>query len=413
MYNIPVMLPYFDQEEAEEVAKVLASGWVAQGNKVAAFEKCVADYEHVAHGVATTSCTTALHLALAALGVNERHDCIVPSFTFTATPNAVRYTGATPVFADVAPDTYNLDPDGLELLIQAQYDDTLINKKTGKRLHTIVVVNLFGLCADLPRINEIAKKYGLSVLQDSACAFGAKIGNTMEADFGNMSCLSFHPRKSITTGEGGMVLTNDGEKASHMRALRSHGATISEIDRHKKAGYLMPDFEELGYNYRMTDIQAAVGIAQMGKMDFITNSRRQKAALYDQLIQDMGIDFIFPPHVPEGYFHTYQSYVCVMDTAGLGFQGDAIADIEKASNLRNEMMSKLDALGIATRVGTHATHMLGHYRDRYGFAPETYKISYMLDRLSITLPLYVQMTEQDQITALQALKEVKTALLGG
>lgn len=175
----------------------------------------------------------------------------------------------------------------------------------------------------------------------------------------------------------------------------------------------MPDFEELGYNYRMTDIQAAVGIAQMGKMDFITNSRRQKAALYDQLIQDMGIDFIFPPHVPEGYFHTYQSYVCVMDTAGLGFQGDAIADIEKASNLRNEMMSKLDALGIATRVGTHATHMLGHYRDRYGFAPETYKISYMLDRLSITLPLYVQMTEQDQITALQALKEVKTALLGG
>ena len=413
MYNIPVMMPYFDQDEAEEVSKVFASGWVAQGAKVAEFERMVAAHEHVAHGVAVTSCTTALHLALVTLGVNANHDCILPSFTFTATPNAVLYTGATPIFADVTMETYNLDPDGVERIIRERYDSDLINKETGKRLRTIIAVNLFGLCADLPRINAIAEQYGLSVLQDSACAFGAKIGETMEADFGNMSCLSFHPRKSITTGEGGMVLTNDEAQASHIKTLRSHGATVSEIDRHKTAGYLMPDFNELGYNYRMTDIQAAVGIAQMRKMEFITHTRRQKAAVYDRLIRDMGIDFLRPPHVPAGYYHTYQSYVCVMDLERLGFRAGEIADIEQASNLRNEIMGKLDELGIATRVGTHATHLLGHYKDRYGFAPETYKVSYMLDKLSMTLPLYVQMTEQDQIRVLQALMDVKTELWGG
>jgi len=402
------MIPYFDHEEAEEVAKVIASGWVAQGSKVAAFEQMVAAYEHVAHGVAATSCTTALHLALLALGVGEGHDCIVPSFTFTATPNSVLYTGATPIFADVTADTYNIDPDEIERIIREQYDDNLINKQTGNKLKTIIAVNLFGLCADLPRINAIAETYGLSILQDSACAFGAKIDGRPEADFGNMACLSFHPRKSITTGEGGMVLTNDADRAAYMKTLRSHGATVSEIDRHKQAGYLMPDFNELGYNYRMTDIQAAVGIAQMRKMDFITNTRRQKAALYDRLIGEMGIDFLTPPHVPKGYFHTYQSYVCVLDMERLGCR-----DIEEAAHLRNELMSKLDARGIATRVGTHATHMLGHYRDRCGFAPEDFKVSYMLDGLSVTLPLYVQLTEQDQVRVLQALLDVKTELLGG
>lgn len=408
MDNLPVMIPYFDQEEAEEVAKVIATGWVAQGNKVAEFEQMVAAYEHVAHGVATTSCTTALHLALLALGVGEGHDCIVPSFTFTATPNSVLYTGATPIFADVTEDTYNLDPDCVERIIQEQYDTNLTHKQTGNQLKTIIAVNLFGLCADLPRINAIAKKYGLSVLQDSACAFGAKIDDTMEADFGNMACLSFHPRKSITTGEGGMVLTNDATQAAYMKTLRSHGATVSEVDRHKQAGYLMPDFDELGYNYRMTDIQAAVGIAQMRKMEFITGIRRQKAALYDKLIREMGLDFLKPPHVPAGYFHTYQSYVCVLDAARLGIQ-----DMEAATRIRNEIMSKLDAQGIATRVGTHATHMLGHYRDRYGFTPEEFKVSRMLDGLSITLPLYVQLTEQEQIRVLQTLLDVKTELLGG
>jgi dTDP-4-amino-4,6-dideoxygalactose transaminase len=411
MSNIPVIIPYFTQEEAEEVAKVLDSNWVAQGTKVAEFEKMVASYEQVKYGIATTSCTTALHLALLEMGINERHDCIVPSFTFTASPNSILYTGATPIFADVSRDTYNLDPDCLEQIIQEQYDSCMANKKTGKQLKAIMAVSLFGLCADLPRINAIANKYELLVLQDSACAFGAKINGIMEANFGNMSCLSFHPRKSITTGEGGMVLTNDKDVATRLRSLRSHGATISEIDRHKNAGYLLPDYNELGYNYRMTDIQAAVGVAQMRKMQFITDTRRQKAIRYNELIKEIKINFLIPPYAPEGYYHTYQSYVCVLDVKQLGFKNETVEDIEEASEIRNEIMKKLDEQGIATRVGTHAAHLLGQYKTRYGFAPDVYKNSYMLDRLSITLPLYVQMKESDQVRVLQALLEAKNGIM--
>ena len=404
MNNIPVIIPYMNQDEIDEVAKVLTSGWVAQGPKVAEFEHMIASYENVKYGIAATSCTTALHLALIVMGLGEGHDCIVPSFTFTASPNSVLYTGATPVLADVSMDTYNITPGELERIISEQYDDNLINKKTGNLLKAVMVVNLFGLCAELPQINEIAQKYRVQVLQDSACAFGAKINDTMEADFGNLTCLSFHPRKSITTGEGGMVLTNDESLANKMKSLRSHGASISETDRHKNAGYLLPDFNELGYNYRMTDIQAAVGVAQMRKMDDITNTRRQKAHLYDKLIKDMDVDFLIPPFVPDGYFHTYQSYVCVLNMERLGFVGNKLEDIEKASALRNQIMQKLDEQGIATRVGTHANHLLRHYRKRYGYKPDDFINSYKLDKLSIALPLYVQMTDEDQIRVLEALK---------
>jgi len=402
--NIPITIPYIDNDETNEVAKVLASGWVAQGKKVAELEKVVSAYECVDHGIATTSCTTALHLALLQLGVNERHDVIVPSFTFTASSNSVLYTRATPVFVDVSPDTYNIDPHNLEQLIQEKYDDKLNNKETGKQLKTVMAVSLFGLCADLPKINDIARRYGFSVLQDSACAFGAKINDKAEADFGNLTCLSFHPRKSITTGEGGMVLTNDSRAATHMRSLRSHGATVSEIDRHASTGYLLPEFNDLGYNYRMTDIQAAVGIAQMRKMNLITNTRRDKAAKYEQLIDDMKIKFIKPPFVPDGYYHTFQSYVCVVDKGNM--------KLEEAGRFRNNIMSALATQGIATRVGTHANHMLGHYKKRYGFKPEDYKVSYMLDKLTITLPLYVQMTDEDQLNVLQALVTAKNDLYG-
>ena len=197
-----------------------------------------------------------------------------------------------------------------------------------------------------------------------------------------------------------MILTNDEATASKLRALRSHGASVSETDRHKNAGYLLPDFNELGYNYRMTDIQAAVGIAQMRKMDHITSVRRQKAHLYDELIKDMALDFLIPPYVPEGYFHTYQSYVCVLNMERFGLNCDSNDDIEKASLIRNQIMQKLDDIGIATRVGTHASHMLGQYRDKFNIKPDDFINSYKLDKLSIALPLYVQMTENDQVRVL-------------
>ena len=409
MYNIPVIIPYFDNDEVAEVAKVLETGWVAQGNKVRDFENLVCQIENVKYGVATTSCTTALHLALSAMGIGSGNDCMVPSLTFIATSNAVTYSGATPVFTDVRTDTYNMCVESLERVIQTGYfedNGKLINKTNKNELKLIIPVNLFGLCADLPEINEIAQKYKLAVLQDSACALGAKINGRMEADFGNNACLSFHPRKSITTGEGGMVLTNDEETAETMRRRRSHGAGVSEIARHKNAGYLLPDFNELGYNYRMTDIQAAVGIAQLRKFEYITAARQIKAEFYSRMIQEMGIDFIKPPHVPDGYFSTYQSYVCMIDNHCLG-----ISDIEKASSFRNNLMHKLENIGIATRVGTHATHMLGCYKDKFGFRNIDFPGAYACDRLSITLPLYVQMTDNDQITVLTEILKAKGELV--
>jgi len=410
MYNIPVIIPYIDNDEASEVAEVLKSGWVTQGTRVQEFERLICRHENVKYGVATTSCTTALHLALSVMGIGSGCDCILPSLTFVATPNAITYTGATPIFADVRTDTYNICIESLENILHNDYiegnDGELVNKKSGNTLKAIIPVNLFGLCADLPGINGIAKRHGLMVIQDSACAFGAKINDRMQADFGNISCLSFHPRKSITTGEGGMILTNDNQTTRQLRAGRSHGASVSEISRHKNSGYLLPDFDQLGYNYRMTDIQAAIGIAQLRKFGYITDTRRKKAAFYNRMIKEMTIDFLLPPYVPDGYFSTFQSYVCMLDNHALG-----IPDIEDASAFRNNLMQKLESAGIATRVGTHATHMLGYYREKFGFKNADFPGAYTCDRLSITLPLYVQMTDDDQIAVLSEILKAKGELL--
>ncbi|MCI8699824.1 MAG: DegT/DnrJ/EryC1/StrS family aminotransferase [Clostridia bacterium] len=408
MKEIPVMIPYIGEEEKREVEKVLASGWVAQGPKVKEFEEKVASYENTKYGIATTSCTTALHLALVALGVREGQDVIVPAFTFVATANSVLYTGATPILVDVHPTTYNIVVEEIERTIQEKYENKngeLINKQTGNKLTTLVPVNLFGLCADLPRINEIAKKYNLKVLEDSACAFGAKIGDKYESEFGNPTCLSFHPRKSITTGEGGMILTSDEEIYKITTQLRSHGASVSEIARHKNAGYLLPDFNDLGYNYRMTDIQAAVGVAQMDKMTYITETRRTKADLYRKLLEK--VDFINPPVVPENYYHTYQSFVCMIDNEKLNMT------VEEAHEFRNELMEKLEENKIATRVGTHAVHMLGYYKEKFGYKSKDFDGAYKADSLSITLPLYVQMTDEDQEYVINKIVELKEKIVEG
>lgn len=238
MREIPVIIPYMGIEEIEEIKKVVETGWVAQGPKVKEFEEKISNYEGVKYGVATSSATTSLHLALLTMGVTKGQDVIVPAFTFVATANSVLYTGATPIFVDVNENTYNIDIESILKNIKENYilkDNKLINKISGNQLTTLLPVNLFGLCADIPEVNKIAKQYSLKVLEDSACAFGAKIGNTFESGFGNTSCLSFHPRKSITTGEGGMILTNDYEVYLKATQLRSHGASISEVARHNNA----------------------------------------------------------------------------------------------------------------------------------------------------------------------------------
>lgn len=403
MRKIPVTIPYFTEDEEKEVAKVLASGWVAQGPKVAEFEKAIAEHEGVAEGVATTSCTTALHLAMVANGLGEGMDAIAPAFTFVATENSIVMTGATPVMVDIHQETFNVDTDRIIEKIESDYekvDGKLKNKKTGNTLWGIVPVHEFGLCCDINEVNRIAAEYDLKVIEDAACALGAMVNGVHEGAFGNCSCVSFHPRKSITTGEGGMVLTDDPALAKRMRELRTHGSTVSADARDKGHGFLLPEHNEAGYNYRMTDIQAAVGMAQIKKFEDIIECKRRRAANYNELIAARLPEFITPVE-PEGYYHTYQSYVCMLDYKKLGL--DSVA---AGGEYRNNMLAKLEEIGIATRQGTHAVHMLGYYKNRFGYVPEDLPNAYACDHLSITLPLYMQMTDDDQEYVVDTIRKV-------
>ena len=360
---------------------------------MAEFEKQIAAHEGIREGVATTSCTTALHLAMVAQGLGAGMDAIAPAFTFVATENAIVAAGATPVMTDIHRETFNIDVEKTREIVETRYakkDGKLVNRETGNTLWGIVPVHEFGLCCEIDGINAIAKEYGLTVIEDAACALGAKIGERHEGGFGNTSCVSFHPRKSITTGEGGMVMTDDSALAKRMRELRTHGSTVSADARDKGKGFLLPEFPEAGFNYRMTDINAAVGLAQIKKLDYIIEEKRKRAALYNEIIRAKMPELITPVE-PEGWFHTYQSYVCMLDYEKLGKKS-----IAEGGALRNELLQRLEDQGIATRQGTHAVHMLGYYKKRFGYQPEDFVNAYACDHLSITLPLYIGITDEDQ-----------------
>jgi len=401
--NIPVIIPYTDHRETEEIEKVIVSGWVAQGPKVAEFEKAVAEHEGIANGIATTSCTTALHLILFAMGIGAGHDVIVPSFTFVASANSIVHTGASPRFVDVLPETFCIDPLSVRKYIEEYYvekDGKLVSKSDENTLKAIMCVHQFGLCADMSSLKKLAVEYGLQIIEDSACALGAKIGDVHQGAFGNPSCLSFHPRKSITTGEGGMILTDDFELAERLRGLRSHGATASEIARHHNNSFLLPPFDSIGYNYRMTDIQAAMGLAQMEKLDYILETRRKKAARYNELLSDF--DWVVTPVEPEGHYHTYQSYVCMLRFDGLSST--------QGGKKRDKLLTLLAEKGIATRQGTHASHALECYKKLYNINPENIPNAYACDKMSLTLPLFVQMTDDDQDYVVEVLQKMQKNL---
>jgi len=388
--QVPVTKPFFDEREIQLVKETLGSGWVAQGLRTYEFEKKVAEHENAKYAVATSNCTTALHLALLINGIGKEHDVIVPSFTFVATANAVTYTGATPVFADIDLTTFNISVSSIKKIINEQYTwsrEGLVNKKSNNRLAAIMPVHQFGLCADMTQINAIAYKYNLKVIEDAACALGAQLNGVNQGGFGNVSCVSFHPRKCITTGEGGMVFTNNEEQYVKLKELRSQGAKVSEVARiSDNKGYLLPEYLERGYNYRLSDLQSAVGLAQIEKLDYILEKRRNLAKRYNELLKDC--EWIKCPVEPEGYYHTYQSYVCLLRIN---------KEFTISSNkLRNKIMDQLTQNGVQTRQGTHAVHTLGYYRTNYKYESIECLNAYIADQLSFTLPLYPQQTELEQ-----------------
>jgi len=295
--KVPITKPSFGEAELRAVAEPLESGWVVQGPRVREFEQRFTAYTGAEHAVATTSCTAALHLAVAALGLEPGDEVIVPAFTWVSTANVVEYMGATPRFCDVDLATFNLDPATLE---------PLVNERTVG----IIPVHLFGLCADLDPIRALAETRNLWVVEDAACALGAWQDGRHAGTLGDIGAFSFHPRKSVTTGEGGMLITGETEWARTAGSLRDHGAGRSDLSRHQDPyGFLLSEFHRLGYNYRMTDIQAALGCAQMERVDWMLSERRRRAALYDEALA--GLEWLATPVTPEGNVHGYQSYVCL------------------------------------------------------------------------------------------------------
>ncbi|OSZ82398.1 perosamine synthetase [Chitinophagaceae bacterium IBVUCB1] len=354
------------QEEWEVLKEPIFSGWITQGPKVAQFEKLFAERHGVKHALAVSNCTTALHLALVALGVGVGDEVIVPAFTWVSTANAVMYCGATPVFIDVNPITFNIDT-------------TQLCDKITSKTKAIIPVHLFGLCADIDKIKEIAPE--LKIVEDGACAAGAALNGIAAGALGDIGCFSFHPRKSVTTGEGGMLTTNDDALAEKLNCLRNHGASISEEQRHKgPRPYILPEFDMVGYNYRMTDLQGALGVVQIQKLDTFINERQQWANYYNEQLKD--IEWLRTPVYDAKYKHGWQSYVLFIDES-------------KAPMSRNNLMEYLQQQGVSTRPGTHAVHMLGYYANTFGIKPQDYEGAYAANEYSMSIPLHNKMTAAD------------------
>jgi len=375
--KIPITKPFFGTEELEAVQKPLQTGWVVQGPFVEQFEKAFATFTGCRLAAASSSCTTALHLAVAALGLRPGEEVIVPAFTWVATANVVEYMGAKPVFCDIDLGTFNIDPAKIEALLTP-------------RTVGMIPVHLFGLSADMDGILAVARKHKLWVLEDAACALGARYRGRHVGALGDAGCFSFHPRKSITTGEGGMVTTAREELDGLVRSLRDHGASRNNLARHSGAkGFLLSEYRHLGYNYRMTDIQGALGCAQLARAEHLLSERARHARAYDEALQ--ALSWLEKPLVPNGYVHGWQSYVCLFRP-----EEPSLGNVEKLHDRRNMLMARLEERGVATRQGTHAPVVQAYYAEKYRLRPEDFPNAYLADRLSISLPLFPQLREDER-----------------
>jgi dTDP-4-amino-4,6-dideoxygalactose transaminase len=375
---IQIAAPSLGEEEWQALRQPIESGWLTQGPKVAAFEQAFAQRHQIKHGIAVTSATTGLHLALAAVGIGPGDEVIIPAFTWVATANAVLYCGGTPVFADIDRTTYNID-----------IEDAA--RRITPRTKAVIPVHLFGLCADMDALSQ-ALRPGIAIVEDAACAAGAALNGRPAGSLGNLGVFSFHPRKSITTGEGGMVTTQDDRLAERIRRMRNHGASLSEEERHRgPRPYLLPEFEVLGFNYRMTDLQGAVGLVQLTKLDRFIEERARMAAHYREDLADL--EWLRIPCEPKKGRHAWQAFVMYVDP-------------EKTPMPRNRMMERLQEQGISTRPGTHAVHMLKYYRERFGLKPDDYPAAKDCDQNTMAIPLHNKMSADDYAYVVSALRKL-------
>ena len=359
--QIPFSRPYFTGTEGEALSAVIASGWVAQGPRVREFEAAWAERVGAAEAVATTNGTTALHLALWASGVGAGDEVIVPSLSFIATANAVWHCGATPVFADVETSTLNLDPAAAEAAIT-------------ERTRAIMPVHQLGLPANMDAFERIAERHGLALVEDAACAIGGLWRDRPIGSTSSPACFSLHARKVLTTGEGGMITTGDHEQAERLRRLRHHGMDLSDLVRHSATDVVFEEYVERAWNARMTDIQAALGLCQLGVLDHVLAARRRIAERYKEVLAELpGVRSAAEP--PEAT-HTWQSYAVWLDE----------------SIDRTELMRRLLADGVSSRRGPTAIHLQRAYEGTRVALP----VTEAADRQVLLLPIFPALTGEQQ-----------------
>ena len=368
---IPLFRPYVDEDELSEIKSVLDSRWLTQGPKVKEFEKMISEKLEVKHVIACSSCTTALHLSLASVGVQSGDDVLVADYTFPATGHAVMHCDAQPIFVDVDAKTYNLD------LIDAK------NKLT-KFTKAIIPVHTFGQSAEMDEIMDFAKSNNLYVIEDAACAFGSKYKDKMAGTIGDAGCFSFHATKGITTGEGGCVVTNNDEIAERIRSLFIFGSKKhASWERKKNNNFIIPTFTSVGFNYKMSDISAACGVAQMRKLDKIITKKRELAKYWDSKLEN--IPHITAPHVRSYNYHNYQGYCTLVD--------DCID--------RNMIIQSLKDKGIGSQIGTYSSFIQPAYESDFECP-----VSLDIYNRALRLPLYYGLTTDEIDIVVNELKKI-------
>jgi perosamine synthetase len=362
--------PYMGREEAEAAASVIRSGWIVGGPRLAEFEQRFASLCGADEAVGVANWTTGAFLVLHAWGVGPGDEVIVPSLTFIASVNVIRHVGAIPVFADVDPATYNLHPRDVAQKITA-------------RTRVIMPVDQLGLPADLDAFNVLARRHNLHVLDDAACALGSRNNNRPVGSLAEVAVFSLHARKVITTGEGGMILTNDREFAARLRRLRHQGMSLSDFARHDAPPTVFETYPEIGYNFRITDIQAAIGLAQLDRLDDILERRRAIAERYQRALA--AHPMFIPPHVPADLSPNWQTY--------------QIAVSDRSPETRNAVMDRLYAMGVPSRRGVMASHLEPPYREFGTVLPNTEQVA----ATTLQLPIHPALSSAQQDRVLRAL----------
>lgn len=361
---IPIAKPYLGKEEAQAAYDTILTGWITQGPRVAEFEEKFAAYTGAKYAVAVSNCTTALHLCMIVAGIGKDDEVICPSMSYIATANSIMYVGATPVFAEIDPANYNLDIKD-------------VAKKITSKTKAILLVHQIGMPADIDAFRALADQHNLVLIEDAACAAGSSYKGKKIGAHSDLVCFSFHPRKVISTGDGGMITTGNEAFYQRLKLLRQHGMSVNDRVRHQSSKLIFEDHVEVGYNYRLTDIQAAVGIHQLARLDWIVAERRKIAFQYNEAFAD--IKGILLPLEQEGYFSNYQSYSILL-------KDDCPVD-------RNTLMQQMLDEGVSTRRGIMTAHRETAYHD-FSKGLSLPVTENTCDR-SIILPLYVPMSQED------------------